>query len=483
MKHWTQRRKRFRMPPALILCAGAAATTLSVPKAAPAQAIPAQADTATIGDDEPTRGALQALRGPRRSRLTVSTGKTYNRVEGLPVHIGPVFTDSSARLRFRIELLGILRSANEFHWDADNVGHLARVELSGGRERAPALAISTYDVVDAVEDWQMPRGESGIAAFLFRRDYRDHFGRHGAAATLTVYPRSLSEITLGIANERWTARDVRSVLTIFRNNHAWRANPVLDGGHARLLTLRWLADSRNDARNPSAGWLTTMDYENGRVREMVFGESSPVARLDAPQRSGYGRILFDVRKYSRISPESQVNVRVVAGGWIHGGELPLQRRLSVGGPGTIPGFDFRDAGASPDVGTCSAGDAPAGVPAQCERVLLAQIEYRDELPIRPGTIFGGTPFRIRSAALTLRPVLVAFADFGRGWLLPPRDGAAPSEVPRDLVYRSGTVPPLRTFRTDVGLGIDLGLFGVYVAKAVSDGGQPANLILRARSRF
>jgi hypothetical protein len=191
---------------------------------------------------------------------------------------------------------------------------------------------------------------------------------------------------------------------------------------------------------------------------------------------------MDVRRYSRISPETQLNLRLVAGGWLHGDELPLQRRFSVGGPATIPGVDFRDV-LGTDVGTCSDTLLPAGAPAQCERVLLLQAEYRDDLPFRPGTIFGGTPIRIRSAALTLRPTLVLFADVGRGWLLPPRGGGAPAAPPRELVYSTRRIPPLETFRTDVGLGVDLGLFGVYVAKSVSEGGEPANVILRARGRF
>jgi len=88
----------------------------------------------------------------------------------------------------------------------------------------------------------------------------------------------------------------------------------------------------------------------------------------------------------------------------------------------------------------------------------------------------------------LNPALVVFADAGRGWLLDPRsndvrvDGVAlPS--PEDLVYSAWTIPPLRTFRTDIGVGVDLGLFGIYVAKSLSESGEPVNIFLRARRRF
>jgi len=45
------------------------------------------------------------------------------------------------------------------------------------------------------------------------------------------------------------------------------------------------------------------------------------------------------------------------------------------------------------------------------------------------------------------------------------------------------VPPLSTFRTDVGLGLDFGGIGVYCAKSVSSPTEPANFFVRLRHRF
>jgi hypothetical protein len=421
-----------------------------------------------------------------RGRLVVGSGKTYNRVEGLAMHAGPAFTDSSDMIRFSAEAYGILRSADAFRWDARNVGHHVALELRTLSGRGPALRLTGYDVVGPVEDWQMPRGEAGIASFLFHRDYRDHFGRHGASATASYVLDERLQFSLAFSDERWSSLPVRQVLTVFRNNHLWRANPTMDDGRSRTVTARGLLDTRNDPRNPATGWLARVEYEHGDAAYDALGPISPVARFGAPLDSRYGRMLTDVRRYNRISPASQLNFRVVAAGWLHGDELPLQRRFSVGGAGTMPGVDFRDTGISPDVLTCSAGDAPPGAPAQCERMLLLQTEYREELPFRPGTIFGGTPIRIRSAALTLHPVLVAFADIGRGWLLPPRSGSLPAPDvagSRELVYSTGRIPPLSTFSADLGVGVDLGLFGVYVAKSISESGEPVNLIFRAHARF
>jgi hypothetical protein len=463
----------------------------------------------TLPTVEPARrDTLGALFGfhQRRSRLVFASGKTYNRVEGMPVHIGPVFSVSNGRTRLNAEVFGIIRSADSFRSDSRNLGHLISVGAHTVAPSGAGVRLAAYDVVTAVEEWQMPRGEAGIAAFFLHRDYRDHFGRHGGSLTGSLHPNSSTTLEASFARERWSSLEVQDVFTILRNNRQWRPNPTLDDGVARLLTLRWGVDTRNDVRLPSTGWLTQVEYEYGDATFDRLGPTSPFTRAFAPSgESQYGRALLDLRRYNRISPESQLNLRVVAGGWLHGDELPLQRRFSVGGPATIPGVRFRESSAHPDVYTCSHDFAPPGSPAQCERVLLLQAEYRDELPLRPGTIFSGTPIRIRSTALTLRPVLVAFVDAGRGWLVqrsadPPwpitgpvdfgtgsaGDVAANDVVPappQGMIYRRGQIPPLSTFSSDFGVGIDLGLLGAYVAVSLTESGAPVNFILRARSRF
>ncbi|HYS69398.1 MAG TPA: hypothetical protein VEM14_04105, partial [Gemmatimonadaceae bacterium] len=85
------------------------------------------------------------------------------------------------------------------------------------------------------------------------------------------------------------------------------------------------------------------------------------------------------------------------------------------------------------------------------------------------------PIRLRGIGFTVEPTAVAFVDAGRGWLVGPAFA--------DLQYSSHSFPRFGTFRTDVGVGLDLGLIGVYVAKAVSSSKEPANVFLRVHRRF
>ena len=416
-------------------------------------------------------------RSSRNSGLILSSGKTYNRVEGLPVFLGPVFHDSSGKAAFNVSVLGIIRSADTFHWDHENLGHNVNVGMRVGRERGYELGVSSYDVVTPVETWQLPDPDAALAAFFVHRDFRDYFNRHGAKAAGTFHMSSRSSLSLEWGDERWAAEDARSVFTIFRNGRRWRPNPLVDAGRFHTAVARANIDTRNDHINPSTGWLILAEYERGSGRVSDPGLASPLARPAPVSLLAYGRGLLDLRRYNRLSPTTWINARLVLGGWLHGDELPLQRRFSVGGVGTIPGFDFRKyQPGTVDVSQCSdGGQPPPGNPAQCERVALAQLEYRSELHSSFLDWLNSRPIRLRGIGFTVRPTAIAFVDAGRGWLVGQPSGT--------IEYSSHSFPRFGTFRTDVGLGLDLGIFGVYAAKAVSSPKEPANVFLRLHRRF
>ena len=416
-------------------------------------------------------------RTSRASGLVLSSGKTYNRVEGLPVHIGPVFHDSIGAADLNASVIGIIRTADTFHWDSQNLGHRITAEARVGRGRGYGLAVSSYDVITPVEPWQLPDPDAALATFFGHRDFRDYFNRHGAKATATFHMSTRSSFSADWADERWSSVRARSVFTIFGNGSAWRANPVVDAGRFHIGTLRANIDTRNDDINPATGWLIVAEYERGTGRPTDLGLASPLSRTAITPKVTYGRALVDLRRYNRLSPTTWINARMVIGGWLHGDDLPLERRFSMGGIGTVPGFDFRQyEPGTVDVSQCSnVGPPPPGNPAQCERIALAQLEYRNELHSSLFDFLNSRPIRLRGIGFTVQPTVVAFVDAGRGWLV-----GQPSET---LVYSSRSFPRFGTFRTDVGLGLDLGIIGVYVAKAVSSSKDPANVFLRVHRRF
>jgi len=408
--------------------------------------------------------------------ITITSGKTYNRVEGLPILLGPTYKGRWGRGDVTIGALGILRTAHGFHWDAENIGHRLSADLKVGRRRGFSLGVSSFDVVEKIEPWHLTEPDGALAAFFTRRDYFDHFGRHGARGYVSAFRSDVASLSLAYSRERWISRRARDVFTLIRDDETWRTNPRINDGLANVVELSGHIDTRNSPVDPRSGWFISGAYEHGSGDFTTAGTrlTSPVdaATLDL----SYGRAFLDLRRYNRISPKRQLNARLVVGGWVHGDPLPLQRRLSVGGLGTLPGYDFRLLGIGTDVGQCSASDDPLpGRPAECERIALAQLEYRHELVSELFDVFNRNGIRVRGAAFRVKPTAVVFVDGGRGWLVGPGQD--------DLRYSAWSLPGLDTFRTDVGVGLDLGIAGIYVAKAVSAGEEPANVFIRFRNRF
>jgi hypothetical protein len=412
-----------------------------------------------------------------RGGLTISSGKTYNRVEGLPIYLGPTYQNRIAHANISIAALGIIRSSNKFHWDPENLGHRLTAEVRVGRRRGYAIGAASFDEVAKIEPWQLTEPDGGLASFFLKRDYFDWFGRHGGGLYASAFATDYGSVTLGYSSERWSSRSAREVWSLFRGDEAWRANPRINDGLVHLIDLKFQFDTRNRELRPLAGWYLDGEYEYGAGNFSTEGTRISPDEVDNPaRRLEYGRAFLDLRRYNRISPRRQLNARLVLGGWLHGDELPMQRRFSVGGVGTLPGFDFRRLGIGTDVGQCSPETGPLpGRPAECERVALAQLEYRHELVSELFDIFNRNGIRVRGATFRVKPSAVAFVDAGRGWLVGRHED--------DLQYSSGSLPGFDTWRTDVGLGLDLGIAGMYVAKAVSEAKEPANFFVRIRGRF
>lgn len=416
--------------------------------------------------------------GNRAQALRVVEAGPYNRVEGLPIGLGPVVHRVVPWGSFDVEAAAVVRTGTSFNSEQGDVGYKLRGEVRFGSDRGIGVGARMQSVVDPIEAWQLTNLETALAAFLVRRDYRDYFQRHGTTGYVKLYGAPNLSLTGSYGAERWSSRGVRNPFTLFETDDPWRPNPAVDEGvfHVAGIALAW--DTRTDPLDPWSGWLINADVEHGRGSIDVPAPATDPRALGRTGLTSYTRGFFDVRRYNRLGPNAQLNLRVVLGGWLNGDPLPLERRLSVDGPGVLPGFDFRSnrgGGTGRDVATCSSGVGAPEYAAECERIALGQIEYRGDLHL--GVMDDLEDYLRHYLSAHGGIAWVLFADAGRGWLLGGRGESA------GLSYGSHTLPPLSTFRSDLGLGIDLAGIGVYAAKAVSTPSQPVNYFIRLRHRF
>lgn len=429
----------------------------------------------TLRSRFPRVGAGRTWQDERsRSTLMLATGGTFNRIEGLPVVIGPEFDwRLGDDLRLKLEALGVFRSAGDLSDDRGDLGYLLRAQLHAGKRRTAGIEFGLYDVVSPIENWGLSGAEVGWATFLFHRDYRDYYLTKGLAGQAFLQVERPLRLALEVRSESHSSAGARDPWTVFRTNQPWRPNVPIDDGKYLAVAVELTIDTRNDDVSPSSGWLFRARMEHAGSRDVSPQTGLASVRASVPTDGSYAfeRAFFDLRRYTRVSASGRLHLRLVAGGWVGGDPLPAQHRLSLGGPDPMAGYAFRHSACNRDVIAQSFTGAEV---AACDRILVLQAEYRGHValswtyPARENGRRGSRGQLIRLEG----PDIVVFANTGQAWLV----GRGPGRIPSDRI------PTLGTWLADFGLGIDWSGLGVYVAKAVTVG-QPLRFTLRLDHRF
>lgn len=426
---------------------------------------------------------------PKRGseELIFSPGRSYNRVEGLPIHLG-VELETGGSNPLRVRAMGILRTADqESPLGADTWGYDVRVEQFLGGFQALRIGARAFSVVDPIEGWHLTDLENSLSTFVLHRDYRDHYVREGwSAYAMLTPPGSPVTVTGELLWEDHRSVAPASPWALLNNDNPWRMQPLAAEGPLRSLAGTAILDTRSEAWDPSSGWYVRAEVEHtlgsDLIRPTYVSTDSDDPFVVPSNRFGeYTRALLDLRRYNRISPSQRLNLRIAVGGSVSVFPLPPQRQHALGGAGTLPGFGLfsLDCGARLYAGTRTVGrDGTRFFNGYgCDRFALFQAEYRGDFSLRlplggsarsdedeeEGEDAGGwADVRMLDADLNW----VFFVDAGAGWTSLDNHHDEPAAV-------------------DVGAGILLGDLGVYVATPVGDvydrGGL--NFFIRLAPRF
>jgi outer membrane protein assembly factor BamA len=381
---------------------------------------------------------------------------------------GPLFELRPSPTTYaRIDLRGILRTAGTAD-DRGDFGYVARADFRVQGRPEYGISGRVYSQIDPFEDHPLSSSESGWSAFLLQRDYRDFFQRKGVGGTIYLEPHPAWRLELSMSRDAERSVRITDPWSLFRNSDRWRRNPLIDDGHYFTTGLQVAFDTRNHRDRPTTGWMIRTRFEHSTSDDIAPVALPASVRPTPPTGGGYatGRLSIDARRYSRLSPKLQVNARLRAEGWIEGDRLPIQRRVSLGGPDLLPGFDFRAFTCAPR------GFSDAADPALCDRLIVTQVEVRTRvglnlghrLPDREGS--RGRFIGIEEADL------IVFGDAGKAWLA----GSGPGQVPVN------SLPVLTEWAFDAGVGLDAGGIGAYLAKSLSEE-EPVKFVVRLQRRF
>jgi hypothetical protein len=445
-------RRSFRQPASLVRTSGGLLTVREPPR--------------TLGDIASVTRRLTT--GRFETNLSLETGRTYNRVEGLPIVFGPsVARTGLPNLEARLDLRGIAWTAPDQTDRRSDFGYSGRLEFQFGASRRLTAGVHAFRQISPIEEQPLSRAESGWSALLFQRDYRDFFQSQGVSGYLTY--KLGAGLRVGTSLRTTTERTVpaNDPISIFRNE-SWRPNPLVDDGKYLSWRVALDYDTRNEPESPSSGWLIDAWWERGRSDNASAIALPPEVRDPiGPGRYEFSRIWVDLRRYARLDPSVRASLRVVAGGWVDGDPLPIQRRVSLGGPDILPGYGFREFNCVPVTLVDPAR------PALCDRMIATQLEIRTRtrlgLPLPTSDPYLSAAQRLLSIR---EPDVVIFADAGKSWIT----GNGPGRIPSDRL------PVLREWASDIGFGFDAGGIGVYITQPLT-GGRPLTLTARLQRRF
>jgi hypothetical protein len=416
-----------------------------------------------------------------RAQFVVATGRSYNRVEGLPVKFGPaVETGGSNPLRVRA--LAVFRTEEGGAQGPNRWGYDARIEQFFGGRRAFRIGGRAFSVVDPIEGWQLTDLENSLSTFFLHQDHRDHYHRRGWTAFATLAPRgSPFSATAEYREERHRSVAPGSPWALFKNDDPWRPQPLAGAG--RLTSVAGIVeiDSRSEDRDPASGWYVRAELEQALRSKLTRPEANagPTFILSPePYDSDWKAGSIDIRRYNRISPSSRLNLRLAGAASINGANLPPQRQHALGGEGSLPGYPLfsLDCGARETAVSAREGAEGNFYPRYgCDGFALLQVEYRGDMAFRldlggwgededeeyadESSDWGGW------SGIAADVGWVFFVDAGRGWR-----GASG--------YDEDTA-------VDLGAGILVGDLGIYFAVPVADGreGTGVNFFIRLAPRF
>jgi hypothetical protein len=403
-----------------------------------------------------------------RTDVLIASHGPYNRVEGLPIATGP-------RIRFAgshpttARAIIIARTAKASELEPRRIGYDLRAEQVVDPAAGMAVGARLFSEIAAIETLGLSQREAALAAFVLHRDYRDYYERQGWALYGRLQ-RPGAPWTLGLEyrDETHESRPAANPLTVMDNRGPWRPQPVVGEGTLRSVAASIDYDTRNEHRDPSAGWQIDASLEHGlggTLRSPGIAAAGAPAHADGSARTDFITTTLDVRRYARLTPYSRLAVRVVGAGSLDGRVLPPQRQHTLGGEGSLPGYRLMEF----DCGARSSTLVLRGETFHpyygCDRMALVQLEYQANFPFaRRLAESAGV-----GAAVGSLVRWVAFFDAGRAWT--------------ETAASQGRVGGNDDFSADAGVGLRVGPVGAYFAMPLSGRGQGLNFFVRLGPRI
>ena len=245
----------------------------------------------------------------------------YNRVDGLTPAWG--FSLESTEPAKRPSLGAEIAAATTHQRIYGSAWAVQRLPTPG----AIHLRLEIFRRAATFDDWKISVRENDVATFVAGSDLLDWWREAGYLVSLdaeTPDGRYGGNLALLDASQR--SERNRHPFALFAGDEDFRENPPVAEGTLRSLTLGLRFDTR-DVQSPllpAAGWSLAAGLE--RAGGALGGDVR------------FSRAQVDLRRYTRLGRDAWWDARVVWMGPLTDSGVPPQRKVSLGGPGSLRGF-------------------------------------------------------------------------------------------------------------------------------------------------
>ncbi|NOX38712.1 MAG: BamA/TamA family outer membrane protein [Calditrichaeota bacterium] len=189
------------------------------------------------------------------------------------------------------------------------------------------IGFDIHDLTDTKDLWRTSYLENSLAAFLFREDYHDYFRRYGYRVYVAQNLGSRAFLKLEYRDDDYESMSNVTNWSLFGGKKVFRENPPLGiyEGKYQTLIARFNWDRRKGYHYHQRGWWLNLEAE--------------IAPESWKNTTIFERYLLELRTYIRLTPDENLNARVLVGA--SQGDLPIQKNFELGGIGTLRGFPYK----------------------------------------------------------------------------------------------------------------------------------------------
>ena len=204
-----------------------------------------------------------------------------------------------------------------------------------------------HDLTASDDMWRLLDLEQTVASLGFKNTFRDYYRRRGFQVHAGARPNSHNELLAAWRKDRHEPLPNATDFSLFRDDHEYRANPLVADAELGALVLAYRFDSRTlDDETVAQRFAKHVTDDLFRAGERSRGGlrldwTSEIASRSMNGDYAFTRHILNTRGAMRLGPRQSVALRGIVG-WSDG-TLPIERQFAIGGVGSIRAHTFKEA--------------------------------------------------------------------------------------------------------------------------------------------